>query len=510
VSGFADYSKHDALGLAALVRAGEVSAAELVEEAISRVEAVNPRLNAVVRTRYDAARAAAKAPLEGPFAGVPYLLKDLLGTLEGESTTNGSRLWQGTTAPHDSELVRRLRRAGLVCLGRTSTPELGLLPVTEPEAFGPARNPWDPARTPGGSSGGSAAMVAAGVVPLASGGDGGGSIRIPASCCGLFGLKPTRGRTPSGPDAIENWQGCAIEHVLTRSVRDSAAALDATHGPDAGAPYVAPPPARPFLEEVGAPPGKLRVAFTRQPLLPAAFVHPECVAAVEAAAKLMAELGHEVEEQHPPLDADAFARNFVMMIIGETGADLRAAERALGRKVRSGDVELGTHVLRLLAERYTAADFALAVRDLKLTGRALAPFFTRYDLLLTPTLARPPLEVGSISPRGAEKALVTTLTRMGSGAALQALGVLEKIASTAYGFAAFTAPFNATGQPAMSVPLHWSEKGLPIGVQFVARLGEEATLLRVAAQLEAARPWAHRRPPIHADAGTPPAVVAAG
>lgn len=506
---FADYSKHDGMGLAALVRAGDVSAAELVDEAIARVEALNPRLNAVIYKRYDAARATARGPLEGPLAGVPFLLKDLLGTIAREPTTNGSRLWQGTTAAHDSELVKRFNRAGLVCIGRTSTPELGLLPVTEPEAYGPTRNPWDLARTPGGSSGASAAMVAAGVVPLASGGDGGGSIRIPASCCGLFGLKPTRGRTPAGPDAIENWQGCAIEHVLTRSVRDSAAVLDATHGPDAGAPYVAPPPARPFLDEVSAAPGKLRIAFTRQPLLPAPFVHPECVAAVEAAAKLCAELGHEVVEEHPPLDADAFARAFVMMIIGETGADLRAAERSLGRRVRSGDVELGTHVLRLLGERYTAADFALAVRDLKMTGRVLAPFFTRHDLLLTPTLARPPLEIGAITPKGAEKALVTTLTRMGSGAALQALGVLEKIASTAYGFAAFTAPFNATGQPAMSVPLHWSEKGLPIGVQFVARLGEEATLLRLAAQLETARPWAHRRAPVHADAA-PPTVVATG
>ncbi len=486
---FAEYPQHDAVGLAALVRAGEVSARELVDEALARIEAVNPRLGAVVRVRADAARTEAARPLAGPLAGVPFLVKDLLATIAGEPTTGGSRLWRDAVADHDSELVRRWRRAGLVIVGRTASPELGLLPVTEPEAYGPARNPWDPSRTPGGSSGGSAAMVAARVVPIASGGDGGGSIRIPASCCGLFGLKPTRGRTPTGPDGVEHWQGCAIEHVLTRSVRDSAAALDATHGPDPGAPYVAPSPARPFLEEVGAPPGRLRIAFTRRALLPAPGVDAACVAAVEAAARLCAELGHEVVEEHPPLDGEAFARAFVMMIIGETGADLRAAERALGRRVRHDDVELGTHVLRLLGERYTAADYALAVRALKGTGRALAPFFERHDLLLTPTLAQPPLPLGALAPRGAERALMSALVRLGAGAALQGLGVLERIAATAYGFAAFTAPFNATGQPAMSVPLHWTPTGLPIGVQFAARLGEEATLLRLAAQLEQASPW---------------------
>lgn len=498
--GFAEYSRHDGLGLAALVRAGEVSPRDLVEEALARLEATNPRLNAVVRVRAEAARAEAARPLDGPFAGVPFLVKDLLATIQGEPTAGGSRLWRGRVADHDTEMVRRWRRAGLVILGRTSTPELGLLPVTEPEAYGPTRNPWDPSRTPGGSSGGSAAMVAAGVVPIASGGDGGGSIRIPASCCGLFGLKPTRGRTPTGPVAVDHWQGCAVEHVLTRSVRDSAAALDATHGPDPGAPYVAPPPARPFLEEVGAPPGRLRIAFTRRALLPAPGVDPACVAAVEAAARLCAELGHEVVEEHPPLDGDAFARAFVTMIIGETAAELRAAERDLGRPIRHHDVELGTHVLRLLGERYTAADFALAVRTLKATGRALAPFFERHDLLLTPTLAQPPLPIGSIGPRGAQRALLSALVRLGAGGALRGLGVLEEIAATAYAFAAFTAPFNATGQPAMSVPLHWTDgpRPLPIGVHFVARLGEEATLLRLAAQLEQARPWADRRPPVGA------------
>ncbi|MBX3466356.1 MAG: amidase [Planctomycetes bacterium] len=499
----AGYDDHDALGLAALVRAGEVTARELVDEALARLDALNPRLNAVVAVRAAAARAAAAGPLEGPLAGVPFLLKDLLGAIAGESTTCGSRLWQGHVAACDTELVRRFGRAGLICVGRSSTPELGILPVTEPEAYAPARNPWDLSRTPGGSSGGSAAAVAAGIVPLASGGDGGGSIRIPASCCGLFGLKPSRGRTPTGPEAVEHWQGCAVEHVLTRTVRDSAAVLDATHGPDPGAPYVAPPPARPFLEEVGAPPGRLRIAFTRRPLLPAPGVHPDCVAAVDEAAALCAELGHEVEEAHPPLDGDAFARAFVLMIIGEVAADLRAAERTLGRRVRHGDIEPGTHVLRLLGEAYSAADFALAVRDLKATGRVLAPFFARHDVLLTPTLATPPLPVGALTPRGAERALIVTLTRLGAAGALRALGVLERIAATAYAFAAFTAPFNASGQPAMSVPLHASPEGLPIGVQFAARPGEEGLLLRLAGQLEAARPWRGRRPPVHASALQP-------
>ncbi len=283
------------------------------------------------------ARAAALAPPTGPFAGVPFLAKDLLSQYAGHPTTAASRLLAGLKADHDTELVRRVKAAGLVVFGKTNLPEWGLVPTTESELYGPCRNPWDTGRTPGGSSGGSAAAVAARIVPMAGGGDGGGSIRIPASCCGLFGLKPTRGRTPTGPDYGLLWRGAVVEHVLTRSVRDSAAMLDATHGPDAGAPFEIPPPARPYLTEVEQPPGRLRIAWTAHPLLPAE-VHPDCVAAVQDAAQLLAGLGHDVEEATPELDGEAFARAFLTMVAAELGADLDEYERTTGRKARRGSV----------------------------------------------------------------------------------------------------------------------------------------------------------------------------
>ncbi|MBI3455692.1 MAG: amidase, partial [Candidatus Rokubacteria bacterium] len=291
---FPEYEAYDGLGLAELVRRKEVAPAELVEAAIERIERRNPRLNAVIHTLYEEARARATGPLPaGPFAGVPFLLKDLAAAYAGAPLRSGSRFLAGWRPDHHAELVRRFLAAGVIVLGKTNTPELGLLPITEPRLFGPTRNPWDPERSPGGSSGGSAAAVAARMVPMASGGDGGGSIRIPASCCGVFGLKPSRGRTPSGPDAAERWQGLVVEHVLTLSVRDSAAMLDATAGPDPGAWHQAPPPARPFLAEVGAPPGRLRIAWSAEPALPAPAVDPDCRAALEDAVRLLGDLGHE-------------------------------------------------------------------------------------------------------------------------------------------------------------------------------------------------------------------------
>ncbi|MBE7448748.1 MAG: amidase [Kofleriaceae bacterium] len=499
--GFSDYASHDGLGLAELVAKGQVHPRELVDEAIARIERDNPRLNAVIHRMYDAARRLADrpagsgpAPVGAPFFGVPFLAKDLVSTWAGEPQASGSRLLAGWVAPHDSELVTRYRRAGLITVGKTSTPELGLLPVTEPVAFGPTRNPWDTSRTPGGSSGGSGAAVAAGFVPLAGGGDGGGSIRIPASCCGLFGLKPTRGRTPLGPDVGEAWQGCAIEHVLTRSVRDSAAMLDAVAGDDPGAPYSAPPPARPFRAEVGVAPGKLRIAFTRRALI-SAEVHPECVRAVEDAAALLRELGHEVVEEHPSFDADAFAVDFVHMLVGETAADVAESEALIGRRARPGDLEKETMVLARLGDAVSARDFALAARRIRRLGRQLAPFFARHALLLTPTLAQPPVAVGALASKGAEAALIEVAQRLPVGRLLHRLGALHRIAATAWSFAPFTAPWNATGQPACSLPLHWTPDGLPVGVQLVGRFGDEATLLRVASQVEAARPWKDRRPP---------------
>ncbi len=499
--GFSEYATYDALGLADLVARGQVHPRELVAEAIERIERDNPRLNAVIHRLYDAARRSAEQPAgsgvaaaDAPFRGVPFLAKDLVSTWKGEPQARGTRLLAGWVAPHDSELATRYRKAGLIVVGKTNTPELGLLPVTEPLAYGPTRNPWNLARTSGGSSGGAAAAVAAGFVPVAGGGDGGGSIRIPASCCGLFGLKPTRGRTPLGPDVGEAWQGCAIEHVLTRTVRDSAAMLDAIHGDDPGAPYLAPPRARPFLAEVSAAPGRLRIAYTTRALIKA-DVHPECVRAVEDAAALLRELGHQVVEEHPVFDAEAFAIDFVLMLVGETAADVAEAEALIGRPARIGELEKETMALARLGAAVPARDFALASRRLRRTSRQLAGFFARHDLLLTPTLAQPPVAIGALASKGAEAALLEVAQRLPIGALLYKLGALHRIAANAWGFAPFTAPFNATGQPACSLPLHWTADGLPVGVQLVGQFGDEATLLRVAGQVERAQPWKDRRPP---------------
>lgn len=492
----ADYLRHDATGLAELVRRGEVTPLELVDTALARIERLNPALNAVIHRMDTAARRAAQEPLrEGPFRGVPFLLKDLLAMVQGEPFQCGSAFLRGFVAPHDSELVRRYRRTGVVLLGKTNTPEFGLTPVTEPAAFGPTRNPWDLTLTSGGSSGGSAAAVACGMVPMAGGGDGGGSIRIPASCCGVFGLKPTRARVPMGPDFGEIWQGAVVEHVLTRSVRDSAAMLDATAGPDPGAPYVAPARERPFVEELAREPGSLRIGFTAKPWL-GSTVHPDCVAALQDAARLLESLGHAVEEASPELDGPAFARAFLTMICAELGGDLREAERAVGRRVQPRDLEPATWALGLLGRTMPAADFTAAIRLLQRTGRSVAPFFARYDVLLTPTVSAPPVRTGALQPTPRERRLLRLLGGMRSGTLLRWAGVLEQTAAKVFEWIPWTPVINATGQPAMSLPLYWNADGLPIGVHLIARFGDEATLFRLAAQLERARPWFDRLPPL--------------
>lgn len=493
---FDDYAAHDGLGLAALVRTGQVSAAELLEAAVARIGAVNPALNAVVRTRFDAARLEAnRADPAAPFCGVPFLVKDLISTLAGEPTGQGTRSLASLPMPHDSDLVQRWRAAGLLILGRTNTPEFGLTPYTEPVANGPTRNPWAPGHTPGGSSGGSAAAVAARMVPLASGGDGGGSIRIPASCCGLFGLKPSRGSTPTGPDHGLLWQGLAIEHVLSRSVRDSAAVLDATGQPDIAAPHAGWVRQRPLLDEVRADPGRLRIAFSHQPLL-GHTVHPDCVAATLDAAALLQSLGHQVEEAAPPVDRSAIERAFVTVIAAETAADLAELQQLLGRRLRAADVEPATAALGLLGRRFSAADNAAAGRTLQLAARAMAPFFARYDLLMTPTLGAPPALIGAQQPSAAEQRLMRIVNALGAGWLLQLAPVLQPLLDKTFDTIPFTALFNITGQPAMSVPLCWNAAGLPVGIQFAGRLGDDATLIRLAGQLEQARPWFHRVPAI--------------
>ena len=498
MSGFAEYREYDGLGLAELVRTGEVSSGELVEEAIDRIEARDPAVNAVIRPMFAEARAAAAAPLpQGAFTGVPLLLKDLVCAVEGVPTSYGTRILRDVPQPADSEMVRRFRAAGFVVAGKTNLPEFGLLPYTEPEAFGPTHNPWDLGRTAGGSSGGSAAAVAAGMVPVASGGDGGGSIRIPASCCGLFGLKPSRARTPTGPDFGELWRGFVQEHVLTRSVRDSAAALDAVQGPDVGAPYWAPPPARPYLDEVTTEPGRLRIAFTAQPLM-GHDVHPDCRAGLQATVGLLEELGHELVEAAPPVERESFSLSFVLVLAGETRDAVAAAAHSAGRKLSFADFETGTSAMALLGQAYSAGDFAAALNDLHRASRRIARFFEEYDVLLTPTLAQPPVPTGSLQPTAAERRQIALVGRLNAAWLLKALRVVRPLADKTFDFMPYTPVFNVTGQPAMSVPLHWNADGLPIGMQFAGRYGDEATLFRLAGQLERARPWFGRVPPAFA------------
>jgi amidase len=376
MSGFAEYGRYDGVGLAELVRRGDVKPAELVEEAIARVEASQPRLNAVVWKFYDEARRAAAGPLSGPFAGVPFFIKDLGAPVAGAPMSQGNRRLAKVTRDTDAEIVKRFRRAGLVFVGKTNVPEFGLAPVTESEALGPCRNPWDLARTPGGSSGGSAAAVAAGLAPMAHATDGGGSIRIPASCCGLVGLKPTRGRTPQGPVVGEIWRGFSTGHALTRSVRDCAALLDATQGGDVGAPYEIKLPERPYLDEVGAAPGKLRVAYASAPFL-ADKIHPDCVAGVEATVALLRELGHEVVEAAPPIEREPWLLAFMKIICGETRADVEASGRIVGRRLGFADFEAATYVAGVLGKSWSAGDYASAARHLQAWARRVGGVLPR-------------------------------------------------------------------------------------------------------------------------------------
>jgi len=491
----AEYEDLDGLALAALVRAGEVSPLELVDEAIRRCEAVGVPLGAVVAPMYERARELARGTLpEGPFRGVPMVLKDLLSAAEGAPLQSGCRFLRGQVSPSDSEIVRRYRAAGLVPVAKSATSEFGIVPTVETLAHGPCKNPWDPTRSSGGSSGGTGAAVAARVVPFGSGGDGGGSIRIPASCCGLFGLKPTRGRTPLGPDVAEGWQGFAVVHALTRSVRDSAALLDATCLPEQGAPYYPPPPTRPYLTEVGTAPGKLRIAVTTRPML-GGQVHPDCTAAVAATVALLQDLGHDVEEAAPEVDGPAFSRAFFHILCGELAADIDEAARLTGRSPRAGEFEFVTWTLSQIGRGLSAGEFVAARRHLLHAALKIAPFFTTYDVLVTPTLAQPPAPLGTLGPQGVSAALMKLLGRARAGGLLKRLTAIDPSADQVYAYLPWTPVFNVTGQPAMSVPLHWSPDGLPIGVHFVGRYGDEATLFRLAGELERARPWADRKPP---------------
>ena len=463
--------------LGGLMRARTVSSVEVTEAHLARIERLNPALNAVVTPMFDDAIARVNRGVSGPFAGVPYLLKDLVAESSGARFTEGSVFLRGNSSAFDSELVVRLRRAGLVIVGKTNTPEFGMVPTCEPVLFGATRNPWDVSRSTSGSSGGSAAAVAAGMVAMAHGNDLGGSLRYPASACGLFALKPTRARNPLGPEYGDAVGGNAVEHALTRSVRDSAALLDATAGPAPGDPYWAPPAARRFSDEVGADPGRLRVAFTSS-TADGSPGHPDCVAALDDAVALCDSLGHIlVDAQLPEITPEVGAA------IG-TGFNAAMAWvlaywiRRLGREPGPGEIEPLTRAFWEAGRQVSAADYLLAVEDIQAYARRVAEFFTGVDVWLTPTLSEPPAPLGEIVSTEAEP--LRALERGGRTVAYS--GVIA----------------NLTGQPAMSVPLWWNADGLPIGVHFLARFGDEATLFRLAAQLEQARPWLGRTPPVFA------------
>ncbi len=483
-----DLAELDATAQADLVRSGEVSPAELVEAAIDRCERVNPEINAVIHPLYEEGRAAAANSLpDGPFKGVPFLLKDLGAAFAGQPLHMGTRVLKeaGFKAPVDTFLAQRFRAAGLVTIGKTNTPELGILPTTEPDAYGATRNPWNLERTPGGSSGGSAAAVAAGLVPIAHANDGGGSIRIPASCCGLVGLKPTRQRTSEGPLSGDNLSGLTAELIVSRSVRDTAAVLDAVHGPAPGDPYVAPAPVRPYVDELTAEPRDLRIGFTAEPALDVE-VDPACVDAVAGAVRLLESLGHQVEPGSPTDAAGDLAEDG--LDIGDTFLTRWAAGQAmlldtigigLGRPVREDEVEPLTWELAGIGRDRSAARYLADVALHQGLSRAIAMWFEDggYDLLLTPTMAERPAPLGSWDDGGERP-----------------MDAFDR----AFPAGAFTALFNVTGQPAISLPLHWSDDGLPVGVQLVAPFGREDLLIAVAAQLERAQAWAERTPPVFA------------
>ena len=484
----------DATALAQRVRRGDVHPTELVEAAIGAIEKVNPQLNAVIHRMYDQARAAAKGPLpDGPFRGVPFVVKDLDGWLAGEPYTQSCRMSKDFVPTEDAEIIARMKRTGVVIVGKTNTPEFGLLGSTEPELHGLTRNPWNPEYTSGGSSGGTAAIVAARAVPMGHGGDGGGSIRIPSSACGLFGLKPTRARNPLGPNTGESWGGYVQPGVLTRSVRDCATMLDATQGPDVGAPYASPPRERPYVDEIQRVPRKLRIAFSTGSQL-GKQTHPDVQAAVRDAAALCTSLGHELDEVTLPIDRDALVAAYFTQIAVGAATSIETTAQWVGRKPNASEFEATTWLLGTIGRKLPAIELQRSRDACQAAGRTLGKFFQKYDLFLDGTLAYPPIKLGELALKSAERAALAALRVVSPKFVLDKL--LATLGANSLEKTPNTQVANQTGLPAMSVPLYWNDLGLPIGVQFMAPFGDEATLFQLAAQLETARPWAGRIPPI--------------
>ena len=496
---FKEYGDYDALGLAQLVAEGQISPRELLDEALNRTERVNPKINAVIRPMREQALASLDAGLpSGPFSGVPFLIKDLLAAYAGVPMMNGSRFFENAVPDADTALVQRFKQAGLVIFGKTATPEFGAVPITEPELTGATRNPWNTEHTPNGSSGGSAAAVAARIVPIASGGDGGGSIRTPAGACNLFGMKPSRGRNPIGPGPGEPWWGFAVEHALSRSVRDSAALLDATHGAIPGAEYSAPAPSESYLESSQRDPQKLRIAYSTSPIL-GRELDPECKTAVEKTAHDLAALGHDVEEFTPPIAREDFIYAYTVLIAADVAAAISAGEKLLGRRARAQDFELRTWALRKIGRALRADQVATCRWRLQEFAQTWCQALQPYDAFVTSTLVKTPAPIGALDPGAAERLQLKALCHLPIGKIAAQRGMLLDNARALFDYSGMTMPANITGQPSMSVPLAMSKSGLPIGVMFTGRYGDESTLFQLAGQLERSQPWDGRKPAVCAD-----------
>lgn len=477
MSGFSDFGKFDALGLAELVRNKDVTADELLDESIDRLERVNGDLNAVVIKCYDEAKKQIADGLpDGPFTGVPYLLKDLHLQLEGTETSSGSNFFKGSVADHDSTLVERYKQAGLTLYGKTNSPELGLTCTTEPKAHGPTRNPWNLNHSTGGSSGGAGAIVAARATPMANASDGGGSIRIPAAACGLYGHKPTRASTPFGPDRGEGWNGASISHAVTLTVRDSAALLDATMGMAPGDPYPPPPHVRPYLEECSREPGRLKIGFNTK-CANGSETDAECIKAVEDAAKLCADLGHIVEETQPVHDAAALGKAQIVILSSHSANALQMHAEATGRTLSQEDVEKVTWFMVEASRGWSAVDFANAQVVQHQQARIVANLYEDFDVIIEPVMGVPPIELGQLNMDSDDLATYNS--------------IISRVAG-------FTGIYNMTGQPSTNIPLHWSANGLPVGTMFTAKYGRDDILFRLAAQIEKAKPWFDKVPPLHA------------
>lgn len=480
----------DGLGLAELVKRKEVTPKELVEEAIQLIEALNPELNAVIHKRYESALKEAEShTLEGPFSGVPILLKDVNQEMKDEPMTFGSKAYQKFRAAEDSMFVRLLKESGVQIVGQTNVPELALTAVTESEQYGPARNPWNPAFTPGGSSGGAAVAVATGMVPIAGASDGGGSIRIPAAYTGLFGLKPTRGRTPVGPQLGRHWQGASASHVLSRTVRDSAAMLDSLTHHEKGGAFHVPRPSSSFLEALKIPLKKgRRFAYSlRSPL--GTEVNEDCKRAVLETIKLLESMGHIVEEKNAPVDGKKLAKSYIMMYFGEVNAQLNELQPLLGRKVKRSDVEDVTWLMYSFGKTLSAGEFVAGLKEWDRAAYQMEAFHETYDFYVTPTTALPQAQIGELALKNSEKTLVSLVDKWGMSKLLNKIGVVDTMIETSLKRTPFTQLANLTGQPAMSLPMSMTSQGLPLGVQVLAARGQEAALYQLAGELEQSKQW---------------------